>query len=216
MKRFAIIVILFMVVAQYSFSQTQKIKKINMKAVQFIPKAFHDVKLGYEQDVIHALTPHYPETEYVMKNEIAINIPQKIIFNPKEDDFTPIIPVCGFFVITSRRGLKFIDKIALLIHIKKADEEEWFSGEIIEDYEDEIPDIPEWTEKEEEERQQRIKEAQKYTLEELEDGTAAALAININALKYVKMPITSGFYDIYISKSGLESNRMQVEIVFEK
>lgn len=213
MKKLTFIISLLILVAQHSFCQTQKTNN-NMQAIQFIPKAFHDVKLGLDHNVIHSLTPYYPETDDVMKNEIAINIPQKIIFNPKGDEFTPIIPLCAYFVITSRRGLKFIDQIALLIHIKKTTEEEWFSGEIIYDDEDELPDDE--ADREEKRRQERIKEAQKYTLEELEDGQAGADAINVNILDYVKTPLTSGFYEVYMSRSGLESNRMQVEIVFEK
>jgi len=143
-----------------------------------------------------------------MRNEIAINIPQKIIFIPKACEFIPIIPLCGYFDISHRRSMKFADydeilgeyedHFKMMIHMKKSSEEEWLSGEVIEYYEDEILDIPEWAEKEEEERQLRIKEAQKYTLEELDDGASAALAFNINALKYVKIPLTPGFYDIYI------------------
>ena len=67
-----------------------------MQAIQFIPKAFHDVKLGFDEHTIHALTPHYPEPYDLMKNEIAINIPEKIIFNPNKIDFVPIIPLCGY------------------------------------------------------------------------------------------------------------------------
>lgn len=204
------ILILWLVLIQGSSCRAQN----NMQSIQFIPKAFHDVKLGFDEHTIHALTPHYPEPHDVMWNEIAINSPKRIIFSPKTVDFAPIIPVCAYSVITSRRGLKFIDQIALLIHIKKTDEDEWFTGEIVEEEDENI--VLDDDERDAEERQERIKEAQKYTLEELEDSQAACLAININALEYVNIPLTSGFYDIYLSKSGLESNRMQEEIVFEK
>ena len=205
MKKLTFIVTLLMLISQNSFGQK---KKTNMQTIQFIPKAFHDVKLGFDENTIHALTPYYPETDDVMKNEIAINIPQKIIFTSKAGEFIPIIPLCGYFDISHRRSMKFADydeelgeyadHFKMMIHIKKSSEEEWFSGEIIEDYEDEIPYIPEWAEKEEEERQQKIKEAQKYTLEELDDGESAALAFNINVLKYVKIHLTSDFHNVYI------------------
>lgn len=196
-----------------------------MQAIQFIPKEFQTVKLGYYEHTPHALIPYYPETDGVMKNEIAINAPHKIIFKPKSDDFTPIIPVCGYAVITRRRGLKYADYDEVLgeyadhntfkIHIKKATEEEWFNGEIIDDSGEIYEEDPD-AEKYAEERLKEIKEAQKYTLEDLEDGQAGAGAFNVNVLRYVTIPLTSGIYEIYISALGLESNHVQVEIAIEK
>jgi hypothetical protein len=197
----------------------------NMQAIQFIPKEFHDVKLGYYEHTLHALIPYYPETDDVMWNEIAINAPRKIIFKLKNDDFTPILPLCGYFVITKGRFLKFADydeelgKYApyntMVIHMKKVSEEDWFSGKIVDDYDGDFVEDPD-AEKDEEKRLKEIMEAQTRTLEDLEDGSAGADAININVLKYVHIPLTSGVYEVYLSLSGLESNHMQVEIVIEK
>jgi len=211
------ILILWLVLIQCGSSRAQS----NMQAIQFIPKAFHDVKLGFDENTIHALTPHYPETDDVIINEIVINSPKKIIVDIKKDNYELIIPLCGYVDITRRRGLKFADYDevlgeyaacnAIFIHIKKTDEEEWFSGKVIDDDENVFLDDDE---RDAEERQERIKEAQKYTLEELDSGSAGPF--NINALKYVNIPLISGFYEVYVSLSGLESNHMQVEIVFEK
>jgi hypothetical protein len=68
----------------------------------------------------------------------------------------------------------------------------------------------------EKERQQRIEEAQKYSNAELDEGQASGNFFNLNLMDYVVMPFESGIYEIYLSFSGLESNRVKVEIVIRK
>ncbi len=189
---------------------------INKENIMFIPREFNDVKLGFNETNIYPTTPNYPEPIFVMLNEIAINAPQKIIIQTNLKEIKPIIPICGYYVITSRRGLKYAEE-KYLVSIKKVDDKEWVKGEIIERYEyDEYPALPPHYYEMEEERLQRIKEAQKYADSELNEGQASGSAFNLNIMEYLSCPFLQGKYEIFVSLSGLESNHVFVEIVFEK
>jgi hypothetical protein len=51
-----------------------------MNTIKFIPKEFHDVKLGYNQTRLNPASPGYPlRASLFLWNEIAINAPRKII-----------------------------------------------------------------------------------------------------------------------------------------
>jgi hypothetical protein len=119
-------------------------------------------------------------------------------------------------MIRERRGLKYAHLSTPTIHVRKMGEETWYSGEIVEIYSGtlEHPDLPHNYYEEEAKRQQRIKEAQKYTDEELDEniGQSSGSAININIVNLVNISFEQGIYEIYVSMFGLESNRVKVEI----
>ena len=187
-----------------------------MKNIEFIPEYFHQVKLDdNHQSVRHKLTPYYPDSPSLyFKNKIEINIPQKIILRRPASEFTPIIPVCGAYVITLRRASKYAHLSAEMLHIRKAGEETWHSGEII-PLEEGVIALPLNYEKLEKERLERIKQAQQYSDDELDEGNASGSAINVDLMEYVDIQLESGVYEIYLSFCGLESNRARVEIIFE-
>ena len=173
------------------------------------------MKLDDNQSERHKLTPYYPDSpSRYFNNKIEINIPQKIIFRRPASEFTPIIPVCGAYVITRRRGAKYAHLSAKMLHIRKAGEETWHSGEIIPSEEGVIA-LPLNYEKWEKERLERIKQAQQYSDDELDEGNASGSAINVDLMEYVDIQLESGVYEIYLSFCGLESNRARVEIIFE-
>ena len=198
-----------------AFCQTSKnISK--MQTIQFIPEEFHDVKLGHYESSANNCTPHYPYFEFQLLNEIAINAPEKIIFNFSNGDIIPVIPICGAYIITLRRGAKYAHLSTQMIHIRKIDEGTVYSGGIIDkNLEYEHPALPPDHLQQQEERARRIEEAQKYSDKELDEGQASGSAMNINLLEYVDMPLTPGSYEIWLSFNGLESNRVIVEIVFQ-
>ena len=206
--------ILFVLIMMYcgleSFCQITKKKEMN--TIEFIPKEFHDVKLGLYECGENICTPRYPNFELKLFNQLFINIPQKVICNACD---SVIVPMCGAYVITSRRGLKYNHLSTPVIHVRKIEEEIWYSGEIVDtNLQFEYPSLPPNYHKEEEKRQQRIKEAQKYSDDELnEDPDAGGSAINVNIADYIKIPFEQGIYEVYVSMSGLESNRMRVEII---
>ncbi len=193
-----------------------QLKNKKMQSIYFYPIEFNDVKLGIDEKEIHPLIPNYPNPDEVLLNQIAINAPQKIIFSSEKIDLELCIPVCGYYLITSRRILKYANQDKLLVHIKKDSDQEWIEGEIVDQPINEHPAAPPWADKQEEEKRKRILEAQKYSDEELNQGQASEDVINVNVMNYVKISLEKGVYEIYLSKSGLESNHVKVEIVFEK
>ena len=202
-------------------------KTINMNSIEFIPKEFHDVKLGFNETSKNPCSPNYPlYASDFLRNAITINVPEKIICNISDSAFFPIIPVCVAYVIGEKRGLKYAHLSTPVIHIRKTGEETGFSGEVVEPPYQTLddgtivyksPDLPPDYYEEEEKRQQRIKEAQKYSDEEIDEKEGQGIGgfLNVNLMEYVDMPFEPGKYEIYLSFSGLESNRVFVEIIFQ-
>jgi hypothetical protein len=189
-----------------------------MDTIEFIPQEFHSVELGLYKSGENICTPYYPDfSSKIPINQLVINIPQKIICH--SDSNTLVIPLCGAYVITERRGLKYAHLSTPIIHVRKVGEETWYSGELVDpNLRNEYPDLPPNYYEEEAKRQQRIKEAQKYTDAELDEnvGQSHGSAININIVDFVNISFEEGAYEVYLSKSGLESNRVKVEIVYGK
>lgn len=188
-----------------------------MKSITFIPKEFEDIELGYDKTNSNKLTPLYPDG--ISSNTIAINTPTKVIYKISKDSVVkPSIPLCTIYAISSKRGLKYANLSAKIIHVKELNSDIIYSGEIIPldlqyEYPAEDPDCAE----EEIERQAMILEAQNYSDDELDDfSVRRGNFMNIDVLEYVDMPIKSGKYEVYLSFSGLESNKAIVEIVIEE
>ena len=210
-------VMFFLSVYLEVFSQT--INNIHeMNTIQFIPQEFENIKLGYYESAENACTPAYKSKPVeFMINKILINAPQKIIYYPSDSNFKPIVPICGVYMITSRRGLKYAHLSAQMLHIRKVGYSDWHSGEIVApNLQYEHPALPPNFYEDQKETEQEIKEAQKYSDEELNQGQASGSAININLMEYVNVELSSGLYEIYLSFNGLESNRVIVEIIFKE
>jgi hypothetical protein len=196
----------------------QTIKNTNMKNIEFIPKEFNNVELGYYETSKNPCSPGYPrDITDVLWNEIVINAPRKIICTNSGDTLIPVIPICGAYIVTSRRESKYYEFSARIFHIKKINEANWFTGKIEDkNLQYEFPILPP-TYKEDKRQMERERiEAQNLSDEELDEGQASGNFFNVNLMEYVEMPFEPGIYEIYLSFSGLESNRVKVEIVFEK
>ena len=153
-------------------------------------------------------------------NEIIIKAPEKIIIPNTclKTGINPIFPVCVAMVITARRGYKYAQLSDEILHIRNTESNKWITGQIFDEtLLDGNPIVPSPVEDDwEKELQKRIKDAQKYTEDELDEGRASGTYRNIDLLKYVDISLEQGIYEIYFSTKGLESNKVQVEIVFEE
>jgi hypothetical protein len=185
-----------------------------MSTIEFFPREFQHVVLGHYESGENIFTPNYPDYHLKMRNQIAINMPQKVICS---DSNFLVIPLCGAHVITGRRGLKYAHLSTPVIHVRKIGEETEYLGDMIDtNLEFEYPDFPPNYAEEEEKRQQEIAEAQNYSDNELDEGKEAyGSAINVNIVDYLNMSFQQGIYEIYLSMYGLESNRVRVEINFK-
>ena len=163
-----------------------------MKNIEFIPKEFHKVELGYYKSERHKLTPYYPHSPSMyFKNKIEINIPQKIIIRRPLSEIMPIIPVCGVYIITFRRSAKYDHLSAKMFYIRKVGEERWYSGEMMDPREGEFllpPDHDEWKK----EREEEAKQAQQYSDDELDEGNGAGSAFNVDLMEYVDIQLEPG------------------------
>ena len=193
--------------------QTNKIE--TMKNVKFIPKEFNDIKLGFRESIQNVCSPQF--SGLIPVNSITINSPQKIICKNNKNVYVPIIPVCVVYDVSLRRGLKYYHLNVELLHIRRIGDEKIYTGEIFEKgLENEYPDYPSGYYEELERIEADVKEAQKYSDDDLDSGQSSGGYMNIDLLEYVDVPLQSGLYEIYLSFSGLESNHVQVEIVFEE
>jgi len=192
--------------------------------IRFIPETFNDLELGNFKGGHNPCSPMYPDeaTRY-LTNEALINVPEKIILPSSVplESIKPIIPVCAAAVYTARRGAKYAHLSEEIFYIRKTDSEHWFKGKVYYEAWDE-GDIPgplpdeEVMEKKRKEREKEIAQAQQYSDDELNEGTGSGEYRNLNLMQYVDMPFEPGVYELYYSALGIESNRVQVEIVFEE
>jgi len=184
--------------------------------IEYNPKEFHEVKLGYFEQGENSCTPYYPDT-WAVKNQVAINSPKTITYI--DEDNCTTIPLCGIYMIPERRGLKYAHLSTPIIHVKKENEETWQTGEIIDpkkksNFSTERPE----SEEEEAKRQQAIKDAQKYSDDQLypKEGSSSGSTFNVNLVEYINMLFEAGIYELYVSMFGLESNRVKVEIIIKE
>jgi DNA-binding Lrp family transcriptional regulator len=188
-------------------------KSEQMENIKFIPKEFHDVKLGYSQGSSNLCSPKFPSGTPI--NSITINTPSKIIYNTENRDFIFVIPVCAAYQITDRRGYKYSALSRRVLHIKKVGEETIYSGEIV-DKDESLIILPPNYDLMVKRHKERVEEAQNYTDEELNESQFSSGGyLNINLMEYVDIPLQTGKYEIYLSFCGLESNHTIVEIVFK-
>jgi hypothetical protein len=189
-------------------------QKSNMQNIQFIPKEFRNVKLGYREGGSNSCSPAFRD-EMRTINSITINIPQKIIYKIDSENNVPIIPVCAAYMISLRRGYKYSGISAKTLYIKKIGEKPVYSGEIV-DKDESLVMLPPNYNLMVKPHREKVEEAQRYSDDELNEGQASGGYLNINLMEYVEMPFDPGVYEIYLSFSGLESNRMIVEIIINQ
>jgi hypothetical protein len=191
----------------------------NMENIKFIPKEFRDVELNLYNHKKYPCTPHYTEDLFA-SSIILINIPKKIYvyqYNKEIKEIKQVIPMCAVFAISQKRALKYEHLSTPKIHIRKVDQDITYSGEIVDpNLKYEYLVYPPGYEEAQKKKIEMIKEAQKYSDEELNDGLIAGDAMNINLLDYVDMPFIAGRYEIFISCYNLESNKTYVEIIMKK
>ena len=216
--------ILWMLATSSSCQTLKQVSAMPLPAIRFIPESFNDLELGHFHDGRNPCSPMYPKraTSYLL-NELLINVPEKVILPSTVplDHIKPIIPVCIARVASARRGYKYAHLSDEIFFIRKADSDEWYQGKVYyEEWDEgEIPGpspTPEQMEKEQKELEAKIAEAQQYSDDELNVGNYSGNYRNLNLMQYVDMPFEPGVYEIYYSVLGLESNRVQVEIVFEE
>ncbi|MCA1744528.1 MAG: hypothetical protein LC643_02220 [Bacteroidales bacterium] len=205
--------------------------------IRFIPETFNDLELGYSSGSHSPCSPLYPDkATRRLTNEALINAPEKIIlpssisldsiqrsganidyiYGVAATTLQPVIPVCIARVATSRRGLKYAHLSDEIFYIRKMGSEYWYSGKVYDEtltgMEIPSPGREEW----EKERKKQIAEAQHYPDDSLNEGSGSGDYRNLNLMLYVDMPFEPGVYELYYSVLGFESNRVQVEIVFDK
>jgi hypothetical protein len=190
--------------------------KSNIDTIKFIPEEFNDIELGYYCTRENSCSPKF-SIGMIPVNTITVNIPQKIIYKMKDENFEPIIPVCIAYMISERRGYKYSTLPRQILHIKKVGEESIYSGEIV-DKDESLIIVPPNRDMVIKQHKERVKEAQKYSDEELDQGQQQATGgyMNVNLLEYIDISLQSGKYEIHLSFCGLESNRMIVEIVINE
>lgn len=199
-----------------------------MYKIQFEPKKFNDIKLGWEgfHCGMNPCTPYADEKGYSNQlscNALYINAPKRVIYYlgsvENRSVIEPVIPISTNCMISDKRYYKYYDLRETRVYIKKIKEKEWNSGIVVEPlYEDpmvtEYPDPDPYDEEWHENELQKIETAKLYSDDSLGDGQASYMIVNFNVFAYVRMPIDAGVYDIYISKSGLVSNHVIVEVIF--
>lgn len=216
---YVILLLLLPIVASFSCSNLQNFKLKNeqktdqMRKIEFIPEEFNDVKLGYYETQQSVSFLQFPNG--IPINTITISTPDKIICDLKNKDFTPVIPICAIHLISLKRGLKYNDLSAMMLHIRKLDEKIVYSGEIVDkELKGEHPILSPGHTEAERLRIEMVKEAQKYSDDELDlPGLFEGNFLNINLMEYVNIPFEPGRYEVYLSFCGLESNHTIVEIV---
>lgn len=221
MKKLFIIKIFLLLSITFTFScgsvLNSNINNLNqpnqMKSIKFIPEEFNNIKLGYNETEQSVSSLQFPDG--IPINTITISTPDKIVCNLKYEDFTPVIPVCAVYLVSLKRGLKYNDLSAMMLHIRKLDEKAVHSGEIVDKgLGDDHPILPPGHLEDEKQRLAMVEEAQGYSDEELDlPGLFEGNFLNINLIEYIDIPLKSGKYEIYLSFSGLESNRTIVEVL---
>lgn len=205
-------------VACQTLQQNSSMKK---QEIRFIPETFNQIELGHLANGQNPCSPLYPkDATDLLWNEILINAPQKIILSPTihADSIPLIFPVCIASVITARRGAKYAALYDERFQIRELSTGHQYTAKI---FDETLLDgnpiaTPPWKEESDIEKKQRIADAQRYSDSELDEGFANGEYLNLNLLNYINIQLKPGIYEIYYSVAGLESNKVQVEIVFEE
>lgn len=189
-----------------------------MTKIEFIPEKFADVVCEFGINRSNSCTPHKGGR---IINEIKINAPEEIIYqieqvdnSPNIQSINPKLPICIYSVITSRRGHKYHEMSDWVVRIKKVGDDEWYSGIVtkpVDPHDIANPNLKDY----ELLIQEKRKEAKKYSDSELNTGGAVASSYNFDLHEYIDIILDKGAYEVYLSKSGLESNHVIVKTTFK-
>ena len=194
--------------------------KSTMDKIKFTPKEFNKIEYGYFQSSSNACTPSAGDSYSFIK----INVPREVIYYSKNSVKTtnmlsidPLLPICTSEMYAYKRISKYYNLVDLTFHIKKADSDKWHSGILTpsDPPREGSYDYRELTDEEKLNIQNQIKEAQYYHDDEIDTGNASGRVMNLNLHEYVQIILEEGEYEIYLSKSGLESNHVIVKITFK-
>lgn len=214
--KFLIVISLLFCAFPLMHSRPKQGEEAAVCGIQFIPKEFNDIKLGYNQTEMLKTSPGYPN-DVIKINTMAINTPTIIYYNDCDSSFKPVIPLSAIYLVSSERSLKYIHLIDQLIHVKNKESSIDVSGKINKKQNPDIdilylPRLD--AEKNEKEKREAIKQARKLTDDEIDiDVYSSGEFINVNIMEYVNFPFLPGKYEVWLSFSGLESNHTVVEIV---
>ena len=212
-KKIQWMLLLGLIMAGQASLQVCAQEKVTTSEIQFIPKEFNDIKLGYGETEMVKTSPGYPN-DVIKANTMVINTPKVIYYNDCDSSFRPTIPLSATYNLSLNRLWKYIDLVAQLIHVKHIESGVEVSGEICEKkvypnlsvFPAEDPMGEKWEE-------EQIKEAQKLTDAELDNGQCFHGCLNVNIMEYLDFSFLPGKYKVWLSFSGLESNHTMVEIV---
>jgi hypothetical protein len=181
-----------------------------MKPIAFVPQEFNDIKLGYFQD---GATPCSPDRPLGKLSFIAINSPGKVIFDPQADSLLSVVPICAVYSVASRRLLKYYKLSAKLLTVKDLKTNILYTGEVKEPYRGQSISMG----IRRSDLEERLWAAQNYHDNEIDLAVAGNTVtegyMNLNMMEYVDFPFVPGRYEVWMSFSGLESNRVTVEII---
>lgn len=153
----------------------------------FVPDFYQDIPVGTYEKV--QCSPAAPSPSW---SGVVISAPKSITLEKGE---TPVLPVCGYYDVPT---LSAMDGPPLSVHLQRVDADFEVSGLIVEPAANE-PDEP------------PPASAPRHTREALK-GVFTGGYFNIDALRYLKIIITPGAYELYVSYAGATSNRVRFEI----
>ena len=191
-----------------------------MFKIEFIPEEFGSVLCDFGRYSAHPCTPAPESGEPMVVNTLRIDAPKEIVCYIDRDKgqinelSTGLrVPICMYTVISLRRAAKYFELCDWIVNVKEIGGERCYSAILKEDCEEPEAPLPIELRKEIElERAQNIKQAQEYSDSELNIGGAVINSMNFDLHKYVNAVVEGGEYEVYISKFGLESNRVVVKI----
>ena len=190
----------------------------SMQTVIFTPKEFESINLGPDNTARNTLTPI---TDEYSQNIHLINVPERIKFENIDPeilitDRTFVFPICGEIYLTYKRCLFYDELSKPTLYLKRIGKEDYISGVYNEERSPNGMDA-ELLELFAKEREEEKIEVMKMNPEEIDlwDGELTQQGFNINLFKTIQIPIESGYYEVYISMYGLDSNSKKVEIIFE-
>ncbi|PID43879.1 MAG: hypothetical protein CSB48_03585 [Proteobacteria bacterium] len=157
--------------------------------MNYEPEIFKSVSVNTSAP--NACSPTEPGPDW---SGIIISAPDKIEIDVLMAD-KEIIPVCGYYQAEMR---DMVDAPPMQIHVKNVDSGHQYKGSLLD--QDESPEEP-----------------LPFPEEPIDPATLvdmlSASYFNPNVCDYVRFPLTSATYEIYVEYAGMQSNKVSVELV---
>lgn len=195
-----------------------------MKGIMFKPDMFDSLDFSQYSVPDENECTKQINFENIEPNNITIAAPEEIIFDSSVPGFEPAIPVCARITVYTKWADKYHDfdkgmSYEGMFYIRREGESDWHSGQIDQVYRlynkfgvSKTPD-QRWVDDSKRAVEQRFEEVQNLTDDDLNTGAYSGHTITENLLDYVNIPLSSGVYEIYMSRYNLESNK--VKIIFK-